>query len=142
MVDGRWICNTGADPGFFLGGGAHSFFWQNTSCIRKAPSHLTGRGVTPPRSAPATADRTDPDIFVGKNNFITASLSSSVKALPRLSLTCKLCSFNGYDFRCHQSSKRNSQEIQFHFNRFKSQHFFMESTNELLSYQRSNETAQ
>ena len=54
---------TGADPGFFLGGGAlvsssinHSFFWQNTSCIRKPQVISGGGGVhplhPPPRSAP------------------------------------------------------------------------------------------
>ena len=60
---------TGADPGFFLGGGAlvscststlinHIvfFFWQNTSCIRK-PQIISGTGGAhpqhpPPRSAP------------------------------------------------------------------------------------------
>ena len=46
---------TGADPGFFLGGGAlvscststpinHIFFWQNTSCIRKPQVISTGGG--------------------------------------------------------------------------------------------------
>ena len=62
----------GADPGFFLGGGAlvscststpinHIvlfFFLQNTSCIRK-PQVISGRGAQPlhppPRSAPASA---------------------------------------------------------------------------------------
>ena len=60
---------TGADPVFFLGGGAliscssstpinHIviFFWQNTSCIRKLPVISGGGGVhplhPPPRSAP------------------------------------------------------------------------------------------
>ena len=60
---------SGADPGFFLGGGTpvscststpinHMFFfWQNTSCIRK-PQVISGRGGAhplhpPPRSAPA-----------------------------------------------------------------------------------------
>ena len=58
---------TGADPGFFLGGGAlvscststpinHIvFFLQNTSCIRK-PQVISGGGAhplhPPPRSAP------------------------------------------------------------------------------------------
>ena len=64
----------GADPGFFLGGGAlvscststpinhivFFFFWQNTSCIRK-PHVISGEGGgggahllhPPPRSAPA-----------------------------------------------------------------------------------------
>ena len=65
------IPNSGADPGFFLGGGAliscststpinHIvFFWQNTSCIRK-PQVISGKGGgecahprhPPPRSAP------------------------------------------------------------------------------------------
>ena len=61
------IPNSGADPGFFLGGGAliscststpinHIvFFWQNTSCIRK-PQVISGKGGCtrhpPPRSAP------------------------------------------------------------------------------------------
>ena len=59
--------DSGADPGFFLGGGAlvscststpinHIvFFLQNTSCIRK-PQVISGRGAhplhPPPRSAP------------------------------------------------------------------------------------------
>ena len=59
---------TGADPGFFLGGGAvvscsastpinHIVFLQNTSCIRK-PQVMSGGGEgaqplhPPPRSAP------------------------------------------------------------------------------------------
>ena len=61
------IPNSGADPGFFLGGGAliscststpinHIvFFWQNTSCIRK-PQVISGKGGggahPPPRSVP------------------------------------------------------------------------------------------
>ena len=67
-----FYCNidAGADPGFFLGGGAlvscststpinHIvFFLQNTSCIRK-PQVISGGGGAhplhpPPRSAPAT----------------------------------------------------------------------------------------
>ena len=39
---------TGTFKGFFLGGGAHSFFFsmQNTSCSRKALGHLrVGEGV-------------------------------------------------------------------------------------------------
>ena len=63
---------TGADPGFFLGGGAlvscststpinHIFFLQNTSCIRK-PRVIPRGGAHPlhpaPRSAPAKAART------------------------------------------------------------------------------------
>ena len=64
--------NPGADPGFFLGGGAlvscststpinHIvFFLQNTSCIRK-PQVISGRGGAhplhpPPRSAPVIID--------------------------------------------------------------------------------------
>ena len=46
---------TGADPGFFLGRGAHSFLFvlQNTSCIRKQPGHLRGRGeCAPPSPSP------------------------------------------------------------------------------------------
>ena len=51
--------NTGADPGFFSGGGAlvscststpinHIvFFWQNTSCIRK-PQVISGKGARTP----------------------------------------------------------------------------------------------
>ena len=37
---------SGADahPGFFLGGGVHSLFFLNTSCIRKQPSHLREGG--------------------------------------------------------------------------------------------------
>ena len=48
---------TGADVGFFLGEGAHSFFFiflQNTSCIRKPPGNLReewGEGA-PPASSP------------------------------------------------------------------------------------------
>ena len=62
------VVGTGADPGFFLGGGAlvscststpinHIvFFLQNTSCIRK-PQVISGGGGAhplhpPPRSAP------------------------------------------------------------------------------------------
>ena len=59
--------NAGADPGFFLGGGAlvscsttpinHiGFFLQNTSCIRKSQVISGGGGAhslhPPPRSAP------------------------------------------------------------------------------------------
>ena len=70
---------TGADPGFFSGGGAvvscststpinHIvFFWQNTSCIRK-PQVISGGGgggvhpLEPPsRSAPAPV--TVPEVF-------------------------------------------------------------------------------
>ena len=43
----------GANPGFLLGGGAHShivFFLQNQSCIRKWPGHL--RGVRIPCTLP------------------------------------------------------------------------------------------
>ena len=53
-----------ADPGFFLGGGAlvscsvyfntnkpHSFFLQNTSCIRK-PQVISGGGGAPPAPSP------------------------------------------------------------------------------------------
>ena len=54
---------TGADPGFFLGGGAlvssnkpHSFFLQNTSCIRK-PQVISG-GVRSPCTLPL-----DPPLF-------------------------------------------------------------------------------
>ena len=51
-----YTLGSGADPGFFLGGGCtrlllcfntnkpHSFFWQNTSCIRK-PRVISGGGV-------------------------------------------------------------------------------------------------
>ena len=63
--------DTGADPGFFLGGGAlvscststpinHIvfFFLQNTSCIRKPQVISRGGGAHPlhpsPRSAPVT----------------------------------------------------------------------------------------
>ena len=65
----KYMDITGADPGFFLGGGAlvscststpinHIvFFWQNTSCIRKPRVISGGWGVhplhPPPRSAPA-----------------------------------------------------------------------------------------
>ena len=69
---GKFPGSTGADPGFFLGGGAlvfllyfntnkpQSFFvWQNTSCVRK-PQVISGWGGggahplhPPPRSAPA-----------------------------------------------------------------------------------------
>ena len=59
------VC-AGADPGFFLGGGAlvscststpinHIvFFWQNTSCIRKAQVILGGGGgnCAPPAPSP------------------------------------------------------------------------------------------
>ena len=59
---------TGADPGFFVGGGAlvscptstpiNQFFLQNTSCIRKPQVISGGGGVAhplhpPPRPAPA-----------------------------------------------------------------------------------------
>ena len=63
--------NTGADPGFFSGGGAlvscststpinHIVFWgQNTSCIRKPQVISGGGGAHPlhpsPRSAPGTS---------------------------------------------------------------------------------------
>ena len=61
-----WSLNvtTGADPGFFLGGGAlvscststpinHIvFFWQNTSCIRKPQVISGGRGVLTPCTLP------------------------------------------------------------------------------------------
>ena len=62
------LSSAGADPGFFLGGGAlvscststpvnHVFFLQNTSCIRKPQVISEGRGAhplhPPPRSAPA-----------------------------------------------------------------------------------------
>ena len=52
---GKFPGSTGADPGFFLGGGvlvscststpiSHIvFFWQNTSCIRK-PQVISGKG--------------------------------------------------------------------------------------------------
>ena len=54
---------TGADPGFFLGGGAlvscststpinHIFFWQNTSCIRKPQVISGGGGVRTPAPSP------------------------------------------------------------------------------------------
>ena len=61
--------HSGADPGFFSGGGAlvscststpinHIFFLQNTSCIRKPQVNSGGGGAhplhPPPRSAPAT----------------------------------------------------------------------------------------
>ena len=53
----------GADPGFFLGGGAliscsastpinHSFFLQNTSCIRKPQVISGGGGSAPPAPSP------------------------------------------------------------------------------------------
>ena len=62
-----FVVVAGADPGFYLGGGAlvscststpinhNSFFLQNTSCIRK-PQFISGGGAhplhPPPRSAP------------------------------------------------------------------------------------------
>ena len=69
--DSYTFYNPGADPGFFLGGGAlvscststpinHIVFLQNTSCIRK-PQVISGRGGVhplhpPPRSAPVIID--------------------------------------------------------------------------------------
>ena len=67
---------SGADPGFFLGGGAlvscststpinHIVFClQNTSCIRK-PQDISGEGGAhplhpPPRSAPGNVHRSHP----------------------------------------------------------------------------------
>ena len=67
---------SGADPGFFLGGGAlvsrssstpinHIvfFFLQNTSCIRK-PQVISGEGAhplhPPPRSAPGKIYEKEP----------------------------------------------------------------------------------
>ena len=73
---GREHFFAGADPGFFLGGGAlvsyststpinHiAFFLQNTSCIRKPQVILGGGGAhplhPPPRSAPVPHCRLDP----------------------------------------------------------------------------------
>ena len=71
MIKLHFTSVSGADPGFFLGGGAvvsfstptpinhivFFFFWQNTSCIRK-PQVISGGGGgahpphPPPRSAP------------------------------------------------------------------------------------------
>ena len=84
--------NTGADPGFFVGGGAlvscststpinYIVFLQNTSCIRK-PQVISGGGAhplhPPPRSAPATGT-----CFQCKRRFspskITHELSSNFK---------------------------------------------------------------
>ena len=42
--------------------------------------------------------------------------------LLHLSITCKLCSINGYVFRSHQSSQRTSQETKVHFSGFKRSH--------------------
>ena len=64
VVQIKLLLFSGADPGFFLGGGAlvssnkpHSFFLQNTSCIRK-PQVISGGGAhplhPPPRSAPGS----------------------------------------------------------------------------------------
>ena len=62
---------SGADPGFFLGGGAlvscststpinHIvFFLQNTSCIRKPAGHLGGGGVRTPCTLPL-----DPPLYL------------------------------------------------------------------------------
>ena len=36
--------SAGADPGFFLEGGAHIVFLQDTSYSRKPPGHLGGGG--------------------------------------------------------------------------------------------------
>ena len=54
LKDCRDYLTSGADPGFFLGGGAlvssnkpHSFFLQNTSCIRKPQVISGGEGAHP-----------------------------------------------------------------------------------------------
>ena len=58
----RTTCMAGADPGFFLGGGAlvslntnkpdSFFFLQNTSCIRKRQVIPGGGGCAPPAPSP------------------------------------------------------------------------------------------
>ena len=77
------ITTTGADPGFFLGGGALVycststpindivFFWQNTSCIRK-PQVISGGGggrtpctlpLAPPLNYVGTGSNQSPVVF-------------------------------------------------------------------------------
>ena len=83
-----WICLPGADPRFFLGGGApvrngvtDSFFLQNTSCIRK-PQVISGRGVhplhPPPRSAPVVHLR-KLHIFLKQHPAVTRRIAKKKK---------------------------------------------------------------